>query len=179
MTKEQAYNAMVEGLPVSHKDLSEDEFFWMDENYIIRDEEGNETDDEWDIRENERWQTNWYIYKKAKKKKFSIGTNKGTSTEFIDLISHKEGEECPGKNMCTQYNTIGEAACVLCDCNDVKNNKFLLEEGSIVSPKEYNEMAEVNIPVAQFDVSNKNMRIYPLEKKNIFKKILNKIRRKK
>lgn len=164
MTKEQAYNSMVEGLPVSHKDLSEDEFFWMDENYIIRDEEGNETDDEWDMRENERWQTNWYIYKKAKKKKFAVGKNKGTATEFIDLISHKEGEECPGKNMCTQYNTIGEAACVLCDCNEVKNSKFLLEEGSIVTPKEFNEIsdkiAESTIQVA--DIPNKNKRSYPM-----------------
>ena len=40
MTKEEAYNAMQEGLCISHKDFNESEFLYMDETYIIKDEKG-------------------------------------------------------------------------------------------------------------------------------------------
>ena len=40
MTKIEAYNAMQEGLLITHKDFAENQYIYMDEMYIMRDESG-------------------------------------------------------------------------------------------------------------------------------------------
>ena len=73
MTKEEAYNAMQEGLCISHKDFNESEFLYMDETYIIKDEKGYEYEASWDALENSnRWDTGWFIYKGNKSKSLAI-----------------------------------------------------------------------------------------------------------
>lgn len=66
MTKQEAYNKMLEGYCVSHKDFGSDEFLFMDESYIIRDETGEEFEESWDVRTGDSWETNWFIFKNKK-----------------------------------------------------------------------------------------------------------------
>lgn len=122
MTKEEAYNAMQEGLCVSHKDLAEDEFLYMDENYIIRDENGDEFESTWDVKTSERWLSDWYIYKGKGSKKRGI-LHIESKEQY--RISHIYGQPCPGKGSCIQYNQAGETACIVCDVNDSKRAKLL------------------------------------------------------
>lgn len=123
MTREEAYNTMQEGIPISHKDFGEDEFLYMDENYIIRDEDGYEFEASWDVQETqERFKTGWYIYKNKKKieKKKAIPFKRKAEYEIEEkqLISHMPRTECAGKDICLQYNLAGETACVMCDCTE-------------------------------------------------------------
>ena len=138
MTKEEAYNKMQEGYPVSHKNFSEDEFLWMDENYIIKDEQGNDFENAWDVQNDPDWNIGWYIFKKKNKviKVKGIPFRKAEESyiEEKQYISHIQGTKCAGKENCLQYSIIGEAACLMCDCNDcvtcneLATNKILCPE---------------------------------------------------
>jgi hypothetical protein len=66
MTKEEAYNNMIDGYPISHKNFGPDEFLFMDENFIIRDENGDEFESSWDVKTGDMWETDWFIYKNSK-----------------------------------------------------------------------------------------------------------------
>lgn len=64
MTNIEAYNSMIDGFAVSHKLFSPDEFIYMDENHIIRDEKGNEYETTWDVKvDMDDFKTDWYICK--------------------------------------------------------------------------------------------------------------------
>ena len=132
MTKEEAYNAMQEGLCVTHKDLAEDEYLYMDENYIIKDENGDEFEASWDAKSSDRWQTDWYIYKGKGSKKRKLLHNDSKDSSY--KISHIFGKPCPGKGQCIQYSQIGETACVFCDVNSDKQAelpedvKYIIED---------------------------------------------------
>lgn len=122
MTKEEAYNMMQEGYPVSHTNFAEDEYLWMDENYIIKDEQGNDFENSWDVNKTDIWNTGWYIYKRKTKiiKSKGIPFRKAEESyiEEKQLISHIQGNKCHGNDNCLQYNMIGESACIMCDCMD-------------------------------------------------------------
>ena len=122
MTKEEAYNAMQEGLCVSHKDFAENEFLYMDENYIIKDENGDEFESTWDVKTSDRWLSDWYIYKGVGSKKRKLLHTESKDTPY--MISHIFGKSCPGKSVCLQFNQVGETACILCDTNDNKQAKL-------------------------------------------------------
>ena len=102
MTKEEAYNAMQEGLCVTHKDLADDEFLYMDENYIIKDENGDEFEASWDAKTSDRWNTDWYIYKGKGSKKRKISRAEISTSSCT--ISHIYGQPCPGKSRCLQHS---------------------------------------------------------------------------
>lgn len=82
MTKMEAYDAMLDGMAVSHKSFSPDEYIYMDEQLILRDENDNEFESTWDVRTGDMWETDWYVCKnraaidKAKSIK-NIGKIKG------------------------------------------------------------------------------------------------------
>lgn len=122
MTKEEAYNAMQEGLCVTHKDFAEDEFLYMDENYIIRDENGDEFESSWDVKTSDRWLTDWYIYKGKGSKKRKISRSEVDRSSCT--ISHIYGQPCPGKSNCLQHSQAGETACILCDVTMNKQTKL-------------------------------------------------------
>lgn len=63
MTKEEAYKAMLDGKAVTHKLFSPDEFLYMDELLIIRDEQDDEFENSWDVKNGDEWSTDWYICK--------------------------------------------------------------------------------------------------------------------
>ena len=64
MTNIEAYNSMIDGFAVSHKLFSPDEFLYMDENHIIRDEKGEEYETTWDVKSQmDQFKTDWYIIK--------------------------------------------------------------------------------------------------------------------
>ena len=147
MTKEEAYNAMQEGLCVSHKDFAEDEFLYMNENFIIKDENGDDFEASWDVKTSDRWLTDWYIYKGkgAKKRKF---LSFGKQEEETFKIAHIYGQPCPGKELCVQYSQVGETACLFCDTNDT--DRFISSENDVIYSIEDNdgkmiEMKEDNI----------------------------------
>ena len=159
MTKEEAYNKMQEGYPVSHKNFSPDEFLWMDDNYIIKDEEGNDFENAWDVNKTDEWNTNWYIYKKQnkiiKRKAIPFKRKEEYKIEEKQYISHMQGADCAGKEYCLQYSILGESACLLCDCTDeqralpfssnpllqVSNNTdFIVDENEIKTFKSKNKL---------------------------------------
>lgn len=176
MTKEEAYNAMQKGYPISHKNLSPDEFLWMDDNYIIKDEEGNEFEESWDVTD---WATGWYIFKKKTKNvirpAIPFKRKEEYEIEEKSFISHMPGTECAGKESCLQYNIAGETACVLCDCND---------KARIVAKPSSNSLLQM-IPDEVVDTILKNgldfdgdtVTIKPYKKKNIFIRVWHKIKR--
>lgn len=121
MTKNEAYEAMQEGYPISHKDFGPDQYLYMDQEFFIRDEEGNLFEASWDNCNTDRWNIDWFIYKGKISKRISVGINRKRNIEIEakDLVSHIQGRPCPGKNRCLQYTNIaGETACLVCDCND-------------------------------------------------------------
>lgn len=121
MTKNEAYEAMQEGYPVSHKDFAPNQYLYMDQEFFIRDEEGNLFEASWDNCNTDRWNIDWFIYKGKISKRVSVGINRKRNIEIEakDLVSHIQGRPCPGKNKCLQYTNIaGETACLVCDCND-------------------------------------------------------------
>lgn len=133
MTREEAYNAMQEGLPISHKDFAEDEFLYMDQDYIIRDENGDVFEESWDVQEtSERFKLGWYIYKNKKKieikKAIPFKRPAKYRIEEREMISHMPGTKCAGKDICLQYSIGGETACVICDCTEeqryINSNEF-------------------------------------------------------
>lgn len=67
MTKEEAYNKMSEGYAITHTSFRKDEYLYMDESYIIRDEENNVFENEWDARADQSWNVDWYIYKNRRR----------------------------------------------------------------------------------------------------------------
>lgn len=156
MTKEEAYNAMQEGLCVSHKDFNEGEFLYMDETYIIKDEKGYDYEASWDaLEKSNRWDTGWYIFKGNKSKTLSIKgkLSKKAAKEIADssqFISHNLGKPCPGKNRCLQFMKIaGETACLVCDANGV-----FIEEDKVI----YNlEDKELSIEDLNETVVNKSL----------------------
>lgn len=90
MTKQEAYNKMLEGYCVSHKDFGSDEFLFMDESYIIRDETGEEFEESWDVRTGDSWETNWFIFKNKK----LIDKAKGLTDivlDKVDTVTYIEG----------------------------------------------------------------------------------------
>lgn len=62
MTSEDAYNYMVDGYSVSHERFGKNEFLYMDEQHIIRNETGIEFENNWTDQFSD-WQTGWFIYK--------------------------------------------------------------------------------------------------------------------
>ena len=143
MTKQEAYEAMQEGYPVAHKDFGEGEFIYMDQNFFIRDENGNLFESTWDVRTTERWEADWYIFKnKQIKRRTGPQLLQNKREENENLISHIQGNKCPGKLNCLQYIKIaGESACLICDCND---NEYIISS---------NEEAEKNY-IEQIESSN-------------------------
>lgn len=122
MTKNEAYEAMQEGYPISHKDFSPNQFLYMDQNFIIRDENGIEWEASWDVADKDtRFGLNWFIYKGTVTKRMGTGRKLIEVASNENLISHIQGKDCPGKQNCLQYVKVaGETACLICDCNEEK-----------------------------------------------------------
>lgn len=150
MTKQEAYEAMQEGYPVSHKDFGEGEFIYMDQNFFIRDENGNLFESTWDVRTTERWEADWYIFKnKQIKRRTDPQLLQNRREENENLISHIQGNKCPGKLNCLQYIKIaGESACLICDCND---NENLISSNEEVE-KDYIKQIEYNSEDINVDI---------------------------
>ena len=182
MTKEEAYNKMQEGYPVSHKNFSEDEFLWMDENYIIKDEQGNDFENAWDVQNDPDWNIGWYIFKKKNKviKVKGIPFRKAEESyiEEKQYISHIQGTKCAGKENCLQYSIIGEAACLMCDCNDLKIGDTLKEYDRLLLDSSINQDNEkIREYINNDNINNKKV-ILNNNKHGIINKIKNIFRRK-
>jgi len=63
MIREEAYNKMTEGYAITHKLFRSNEYLYMDESFIIRNENDDAFENEWDIKSHSEWLTDWYIYK--------------------------------------------------------------------------------------------------------------------
>lgn len=95
MTKREAYDRMIEGYAISHNLFGKDEFLFMDDNYIIRDENGNEFEASWDAKEGDSWETDWFIYKNNKlfklaRKKASAEALEGNTPYITDNMEDGE-----------------------------------------------------------------------------------------
>lgn len=64
MNKEEAYKSMEQGNKITHWLFSDEEFFYMDGDDNIRDENKYYLDEGWEIRKGDNWETGWSIYKK-------------------------------------------------------------------------------------------------------------------
>jgi hypothetical protein len=90
----EAYNSMIDGFAVSHKDFNENEFLYMDENHIIRDENGEEYETTWDVKSQmERFKIDWYICKNRTEIKTRIAINKAKligpdAVDYIDEANY-------------------------------------------------------------------------------------------
>ncbi|WP_301214623.1 hypothetical protein [uncultured Clostridium sp.] len=164
MTKQEAYEAMQEGYPVAHKDFGEGEFIYMDQNFFIRDENGNLFESTWDVRTTERWEADWYIFKnKQIKRRTGPQLLQNKREENENLISHIQGNKCPGKLNCLQYIKIaGESACLICDCND---NENLISSNEEVE-KDYIKQIEYNNEDINVDIGIAESVTISKEKKN-------------
>ena len=119
-TREQAYELMANGCLVTHDYFKKGTYIFMNENYVIHDQDNNTFEDEWDNLDGERYKTGWRVYdnKNATDKKGNLVDNIKHIREESKLISHIPGTKCPGKKRCYQYQKVaGETACLICDCN--------------------------------------------------------------
>ncbi len=62
MTINQAKTALWEGHKLTHYLFSPDEFVYLDENGILRDEQGLNMHNFWDYRDSLAWQHDWKVY---------------------------------------------------------------------------------------------------------------------
>jgi len=97
MIKEEAYNKMVEGYMITHKLFSPKEYLYMDEQFIIRNSNGETFENDWDVLNNPEWATDWYIYtgKHNKNlppiiKKQKIDISKLPMIESIDVVDNDQ-----------------------------------------------------------------------------------------
>lgn len=95
MTQMEAYNSMIDGMAVTHKDFAPDEFLYMDENMIIRDENGDEYEATWDVKTKmDRFKTDWYICKNRTMINNTISTNKkkrlGDQIPYIEAKDYQD-----------------------------------------------------------------------------------------
>lgn len=91
MTNFEAYNAMIDGFAVSHKAFNPQEFLYMDENHIIRDENGYEYETSWDEKEKmDQFKTDWYICKNRTDINNKIAQNRYVLNEGPDSIPYIE-----------------------------------------------------------------------------------------
>lgn len=63
MIKEEAYQKMSEGYMVTHKLFNPNEYLYMDDCFIIRSQDGEVFENDWDVRTSPEWNIDWYIYK--------------------------------------------------------------------------------------------------------------------
>lgn len=139
MTKMEAYDAMLDGMAVSHKSFSPNEYIYMDEQLILRDENDNEFESTWDVRTGDMWETDWYVCKnraaidKAKSIK-NIGKIKGyvddptyqqkiiqknLLEEFSsDDVIDENKDHCRQMYICKAFENIKSDICK--ECNYVK-----------------------------------------------------------
>ena len=119
MTIIEAYDIMQKGYIVSHKNFAKGEFLYMNENYIIHDENGFEYEDSWDmLLEDSNFKSGWFIFKGVKEEQKKIlGVTVGKTEKQITYISHIQGTKCVGRDKCFQFARDGDAACLFCDVN--------------------------------------------------------------
>ena len=143
MTKNEAYEYMQQGYPVSHKNFGPDQYLYMDQDYIIRDENGIAFEASWDVQNNDRqWDLDWFIFKNAATKRVGAGRKPVQISTNSNLISHIQGKECPGKENCLQYvNIAGETACLVCDVNE---DQYRISESENLETKYIEMIPETN-----------------------------------
>ena len=102
---------MQHGYPVSHVNFSPNEFLWMDEDYIIRDENGDVFENSWDVNNTNEWDTGWYIFKNKTKiittKAIPFRNAEESYITEKQLISHIGGTQCAGKEKCQTHRAGG------------------------------------------------------------------------
>jgi hypothetical protein len=129
MIKEEALNKMSEGYYVTHKLFAKDEYLYMDDCCIIRNENGTEFEADWDTRISQEWLIDWYIYKGPIRK--NTIPKKQLETSNINYIS--EIKRCPGTSYCEKYIQSGDdSICEKCDID----NKIIETDYTTLSNKE-------------------------------------------
>lgn len=156
MTRDEAYNMMQSGYLVSHKLFGPGEYLYMTSEFFIKDEDNNDFESTWDVREEDPiWNSDWYVYKgNTAKKRQGIRTALDKKPKAMNLISHIQGQKCPGQDRCLQFREIaGAGACILCDVND--ENRFIGYEQNLLEtfqesiPEVYVESIEVETDVVK------------------------------
>ncbi len=123
MTKNEAYDAMQQGLLVTHTSFLPGQYIYMDESFIMRDETNHEFEESWDALTNDMFKTGWCISKgHIEENKKLLGFIPKKQAQLPQLVSHVRGLPCCGKNRCLQYCNGGESACLFCDVNQDKLN---------------------------------------------------------
>jgi hypothetical protein len=61
MTKDEAYQAMLDGKTVSHRYFGDDEFIFINDDGMMITEEGYRFEEGWKIRTGDIWQNGWSI----------------------------------------------------------------------------------------------------------------------
>ena len=119
MTITEAYDIMQKGYIVSHTKFAKGEFLYMNENFIIHDENGFEYEDSWDmLLEDSNFKAGWYIFKGVKEEQKKIlGVTVGKTEKQVTYVSHIQGTTCVGPEKCLQFAIEGESACLFCDVN--------------------------------------------------------------
>lgn len=116
MTKEEAYNAMQEGLLITHTSFGEGCYIYMDSSFIMKDETGHEYEESWD-QDIEMFRTGWYVFKGVSSKKKLLGITV-KEEPAVNYISHINGKPCPGQARCLEFAEYNATACVFCDVNN-------------------------------------------------------------
>ena len=94
MTNIEAYNSMIDGFAVSHKLFSPEEFLYMDESHIIRDENGEEYETTWDVKSQmDQFKTDWFICKNRTDINKKIAMNKYVLKGGPDAIEYIEDQK--------------------------------------------------------------------------------------
>lgn len=63
MIKEEAYELMGKGYAVTHRLFKKGEYLYMNDSFIIKDEEGITFEADWDTRTSPEWLVDWFVYK--------------------------------------------------------------------------------------------------------------------
>ena len=177
MTKDEAYTKMQHGYPVSHVNFPPNEFLWMDEDYIIRDENGDAFENSWDVNNTNEWDTGWYIFKNKTKiittKAIPFRNAEESYITEKQLISHIGGTQCAGKEKCLQYHIIGESACLLCDCTE--SDRLVDPYAPLMLEEFVNGKDEEILNYVNSDDNNEQVKSEPV-KDSILKRIVNKFK---
>jgi hypothetical protein len=123
MIKEEAYNMMSQGYMVTHEKFKPNDYLYMDQQFIIRNQDGTTFENDWDVLISPEWNTGWYIYKG----KFNVGVG-------IPMIKSME------KTDVSKLPMYDMGLAKLDDNNaktEIKESAWLDSEGNIVVRQEH------------------------------------------
>lgn len=135
MIKEEAYQKMSEGYMVTHRLFNPNEYLYMDDCFIIRSQDGEVFESDWDVRISQEWNIDWYIYKG----KFNKGRNNipeiiKKSKVNVSALPMYEMETGRGGDTYVEYNQLDATLPIQIGDEDYekesesKSNSYIMDE---------------------------------------------------